>query len=94
MSFVPHQERHQLHGVTVVLETTGQATYVGRLDTADDRGVVLKDVGIHDPAATELPKAEYLQRALKFGIRKDRDAVLVENERVATIIPLGKFTTA
>ena len=70
--FVPHRERHDLHGMTVVVDTPGRL-YVGRLDTADDREVVLKDVGYHDDEAT---RSEFLSRTLKFGVTR-RDAVVI-----------------
>ena len=91
MTFVPHQDRHPLHGITVVLETTGTQTYVGRLDTADHRGVCLKDVGLHDASGTSVAKSEYLRQTLSFGVRKEHDQVLIEPDRVRSITPLGEL---
>ena len=93
MNFVPHQDRHPLHGTTVVLETDGPMTYVGRLDTADARAVVLKNVGVHD-AAGPASREDYVRRALKFGIRQDHEQVVVESSRVRSITPLGQMLTS
>ena len=41
-----HQHRGELHGITVVVET-GAELWVGRCDTADDRGVFLLDADVH-----------------------------------------------
>ena len=38
-----HSDRHELHGITVVLDTQGAGTYVGRFDSQDERGVHLFD---------------------------------------------------
>ncbi|MGH7702357.1 MAG: hypothetical protein ACREMO_04650 [Gemmatimonadales bacterium] len=92
MSFVPHQDRHALHGITVVLETDGTTTFVGRLDTADERGIWLKDVGVHDASVGGLSKADYLRQTIRYGIRKDQEAVLVENPRVLSLQPLTELS--
>ena len=66
MHFVPHRDRHELHGITVVVSTPARL-FVGRLDTADDQSVVLKDVGYHDDVAT---RHEFLARTVKFGVKR------------------------
>ena len=62
-----HPGHHQLHGVTVVLETKGSHTYIGRFDTEDEAGAHLLDVAVHDPHAGQLSKEEFVRRTLKFG---------------------------
>jgi len=80
-----HPGHQELHGVTVVLETHGQLTYVGRFDHQDDRGVHLHDVGVHDATAEGLSREEFLRRCDKFGIRTAMRDLLVPTDEVARI---------
>jgi hypothetical protein len=89
VSHVFHPGHHELHGVTVVLETHGRETFVGRFDSEDESGVRMLDVGVHegDGAARD----EYIRRSLKFGIRADRKQVVVPKDAVARITRLTDF---
>ena len=78
-----HPGHHELHGVTVVLETRGPRTYVGRFDSEDDRGVHLHDVGVHDASVEGPSKEEYLRRCDKFGIRTEHRDLVVPSAEVA-----------
>ncbi|MGH7498062.1 MAG: hypothetical protein ACREL3_04340 [Gemmatimonadales bacterium] len=80
-----HPGHQELHGVTVVLETKGSLTYVGRFDNQDELGVHLHDVGVHDPSASEQSLEEFLQRSAKFGIRAEHKHLLVPGGEVARI---------
>ncbi len=82
--FVPHRNRHDLHGITVVVDTA-ERLYVGRLDTADDREIVLKDVGWHEDAGT---REEYLARTAKFGVKRREGVVTVPTASVQRCVPL------
>ena len=78
-----------MHGITVVLETTGPRTYVGRFDSQDDGGVHLLDVAIHDGGDPALPKDEFIRRTIKFGVRVERKHLLVPPGEVASVVPLN-----
>jgi hypothetical protein len=91
MSHAFHAERHALHGITVVLDTTSGETFLGRFDSEDERGVHLLDVGRRDPAEGG-SREEYIRRSSKFGIRVEQKHVLVPKERVARVTPLGEMT--
>jgi hypothetical protein len=84
-----HTDRHELHGVTVVLDTRGDATYIGRFDSQDEHGVHLFDVGVFDPATGT--REAYLRRSVQFGIRVDRPELTVATSDVARVIPLGQL---
>ncbi len=90
MSHVFHPGHHALHGITVVLETHGAETYVGRFDSEDERGVHLLDVGVHD-GTQGASKEEYVRRSAKFGIRVDRKHLVVPKGAVARVTPLGEL---
>jgi hypothetical protein len=83
-----HTDRHELHGITVVLDTVGDATYVGRFDSQDERGVHLLDVGVFDPATGT--REAYLRRSVQFGIRVDRPTITLAPSEVARVTPLGQ----
>jgi hypothetical protein len=72
-----HPGHEALHGVTVVLGGTSGRTYVGRYHEHGPKGVVLHDVGVHDPAASALGREEWLARQLKFGIAVDHRVLVV-----------------
>ena len=85
-----HPGHAELHGITVVLETSGSRTYVGRYDSEDAAGVHLLDVGVHDAAGGVLSKEEYLRRSAKFGIQSDHKHVVVPSSQVAKITRLAE----
>jgi len=83
-----HPGHHELHGVTVVVDTAAPLTYVGRFDTEDAAGVHLLDVGVHD-AATGGTREDFVRRSARFGVRSDRKHLVVPLAEVARITPLG-----
>jgi hypothetical protein len=90
MSHVFHPGHDDLHGITVVLDTVAGETYLGRYDSADERGVHLLDVGKHDEAAGG-SREEFLRRSAKFGIRVEQKHVVLPKGSVAKITPLGEL---
>lgn len=76
--------------MTVVVETVGALTYVGRFDTEDDSGVHLLDVGVHD-SATGGTREEFVRRSARFGVRTDRKHLLVPRGQVSRISRLGEI---
>lgn len=85
-----HPGHQELHGITVVLETRGSKTYVGRFDSQDDRGVHMHDVGVHDAEAGG-SKEGFVQRCDKFGIRPEHRDLLVPAAEIAAIHRLVDF---
>jgi hypothetical protein len=75
--------------VTVVVETSGLLTYVGRFDTEDSAGVHLLDVGVYDAAAGGT-REEFVRRSARFGVRTDRKHLVVPRTQVARITRLGE----
>jgi hypothetical protein len=86
-----HPGHHELHGVTVLLETTARRSYIGRLDSEDESGVHLLDVAVHEAESGALSKDEFVQRTLKFGVRVDRQHELIPSAEVARITPLREI---
>ncbi len=83
-----HPGHSELHGITVVVETNGPLTYVGRYDSEDARGVHMLDVGVHD-GADGGSSDEYVRKSAKFGIRADHKHLIVPAEQVVRITQLG-----
>jgi hypothetical protein len=82
-----HPGHHELHGITVVLETTGSLTYAGRFDREDEAGVHLLNVGVVD-AAAGAAKEEFLRRCATFGIRVEHRHLVVPSADVSRITRL------
>jgi hypothetical protein len=78
--------------MTVVVETNGALTYVGRYDREDERGVHLLDVGIHD-AGSGVSRESYLQRSAKYGVQSEQRHVTVAAADVTRITQLGRWET-
>jgi hypothetical protein len=83
-----HPGHAPLHGITVVVETKEDTTYIGRYDTEDEVGVHMLDVGVHQPSAG-LSKAEYIRKSGTFGVRPDVKHVVVPANTVVRITRLG-----
>ena len=86
-----HPGHHALHGITVVLETHGSRTYLGRFDSEDERGVHLLDVGVHEESDGGSSKEDYIQKGAKFGIRVEHKYVVVPRHEVLRVTPLGNI---
>ncbi len=86
-----HPGHAELHGVTVVVETHGPRTYVGRYDSEDEQGVHMLDVGIHDEQ-TGVPKDEYIRKSARFGVRSEHRHLIVPTDQVVRIIRLGELS--
>jgi hypothetical protein len=88
-----HHDKHELHGITVIVETTGPELYVGRCDDIVAQGVILRDADVHregDPAA-EKSRAEFLDQARRFGAWPNLPRILVPSEIVREIRRLGEI---
>jgi hypothetical protein len=86
-----HPGHHALHGITVVLETHGPRTYLGRFDSEDERGVHLLDVGVHDESRSGGSKQEYIRRGAKFGIKVEHKQLVIPRAEVLRLTPLGEI---
>lgn len=86
-----HPGHAELHGITVVVETNGSLTYVGRYDSEDERGVLMLDVGVHDAGAGGGSKEEYVRKSAQFGIRSDHKHLVIPAAQVIRITRLGEM---
>lgn len=85
-----HQHKGELHGITVVVETTGDAVWVGRCDEVTPEGVVLLDADVHREGEDGRSNADYLKRAAQFGVWKKHDHHVVPTAEVKAVRRLGE----
>ncbi|MDQ2670343.1 MAG: hypothetical protein M3Y46_07920 [Actinomycetota bacterium] len=74
--------------MTVVIDTPGTRTWVGRFHEQDEHGVHLLDAAVHDTATAEQSRDDFLRRLLKFGVRAEHKHVLLPSDQVADVTPL------
>ena len=84
-----HDDKHELHGITVVVDTVGPEIFIGRCDDVDPRGVLLLDVDVHRDGDEGRSKSDYVERAAQFGVWKKFDRILVPADQVASVRRLG-----
>jgi len=86
-----HQNKSELHGITVIVETDGAEMFVGRCDDIDGRDVILLDVDVHREGEDESSRSEYLAKAARFGVWKKFDRVVIPKGRVTTVRRLAEM---
>ena len=79
-----HPGHHELHGVTVVVETSAGVTHVARFDKEDARGIHLLNVATHDPESADRSAEEFLAATLKYGVRPERPRLVLSAAEVVT----------
>ncbi len=84
-----HQDKSPLHGITLVIETLQGDAIVGRCDDENETEVILLDADIHR-TSDEMSRAEYLDRADRFGVWPKHGRVLIRWADVAGQWPLGE----
>ena len=84
-----HDDRHELHGITVVVDTTGPEIFVGRCDDMDEERILLVDVDVHRDGDDGRSKEEYVQRAASLGVWKRHDRVRIDSRAVTSVRRLG-----
>ncbi len=87
-----HQGKSELHGITVVVDTTGERVFIGRCDDENDTEVILLDADHHDDGSDGKSKDDYIQAAAKFGIWKKHDRLVIPRGEVSSIRRLGELT--
>lgn len=85
-----HNDKGELHGITVVVETSGKRVYVGRCDEETQEGIVLLDADHHDDGADGKSTGDYLKFAARYGIFKKHDRIAVPRAEIRKVTPLGR----
>jgi small nuclear ribonucleoprotein (snRNP)-like protein len=79
-------------GRKVVLDTDSFHLYAGTLVSVDPWFYELADADVHDSTSTSTTRDLYIINVQKFGVKKNRDRVLVRRERVVSISRLDHVT--
>lgn len=82
----------ELVGRAVVVDTDSTLLYVGTLAKADGLFYELTDVDAHDSTTTTTPRDLYIINAAKYGVKKNRDRVLLRCARVVSVSALDDVT--
>ncbi|HVT58867.1 MAG TPA: hypothetical protein VHR45_10745 [Thermoanaerobaculia bacterium] len=86
-----HRGKSELHGITVVVDTTGPEIFIGRCDDENEHGIVLDDVDVHRAGEGGRSKEDYLDRAARLGVWKKHDRLFIPREKVASVRRLGEL---
>ena len=86
-----HQGKGELHGITVVVDTTGPEVFVGRCDDMDDRGIFLHDADVHRDGENGRSKEDYVRRAAQFGVWKKYDRLVIPTDKIASVRRLSEM---
>ena len=84
-----HDDKGELHGITVVVLTSGERVYVGRCDEVTPEGVILLDADHHDEGDGGKSNEQYLETAAKYGVFKKHDRIVVPTDEVFSVTRLG-----
>lgn len=80
-----HHGKGDLHGITIFVDTPGDAAYIGRCDTFTEAGVILLDGDAYAPREDGPTKSEWLAKAARVGVWKTFDRVLVPRSEIASV---------
>ena len=85
-----HQNKSELHGITVVVDTDGSEIFIGRCDDMDDDKVILLDVDVHSDGDGGKSKEDYVRKAAQFGVWKKHEHLVIDRARVTSVRRLGE----
>jgi hypothetical protein len=89
-----HQDKGELHGITVVVDTDGPEVFVGRCHEVTPEGVVLLDADVHRAEPGQPGKEEWVRRAALYGVWARHRHLVVPQARVASIRRLGEVAAS
>lgn len=85
-----HDDLGPLHGITIVVDTTGPKLVVGRCHEITEEAVHLVGADVFDEEERGLAKAEYLKEVAAVGFWEKHPRLSVDRRQVASIRPLGE----
>lgn len=86
-----HPGHSELHGITVVVETTGDALFVGRYHEETVAGVLLHDVAELQAAGDAATREEFLRKTFKFGVHAQHGHKVIPTLEVRRISRLVEW---
>lgn len=91
-TFAGHGTKHELHGITVVVETDGPELFVGRCDDIDSVGVHLRDADRHHAGDSPVPRAAFLDQARRVGVWPRHKSLTVPSASVTAVRKLAAIS--
>jgi len=88
-----HDDHGDLHGITVVVETSTDLLYVGRCHEENDNRVVLHDADLHEKTPGGPTREEYLDKAMRFGVWAKMPTVVIPRPEVIRLCRLVDLAT-
>lgn len=76
----------------MLVEGTSGRCYVGRYHERTERGILVHDVAVHDPATSPHSREEFLARTAKFGVRAEHRHLVLADDEVGIIRRLVEVT--
>ena len=89
-----HPGHEALHGITVVLFTSGPRTFVGRYDHAEGGFILIHAADFHEADAGGKTQEVYLAEVRKYGVPPKYPSLTVPEKDVVRIVPLGDLPMA
>jgi hypothetical protein len=77
-----------LIGREIVIDVVSQYVYLGKLTGHDDRYLMLEQADVHDLRDTATTRELYVVDSKRFGIRANRERVLVRIGEIVSISAL------
>ncbi len=87
-----HNDKGELHGITVVVDTTGSRVVIGRCEEVTPVAVILNDAESHETGAGGKSKDDFIRRAAQVGVWPKLKRVVVPIGEVASIRRLGEIS--
>ena len=79
-------------GCEVVIDTDSPYIHVGKLVSVDDCFYELEVADVHDTTATTSTRDVYIINVQKYGVKKNRERVLIRTSRVVSISRTDEVT--
>lgn len=86
-----HHDKHELHGITVVVDTEGDEIFVGRCDDMDDERVILLDADVHRQGDDGKSKDDWVGKAAMYGVFPRHRRLVVARTQVTSVRRLGEI---
>ena len=85
-----HNDKGELHGITVVVDTSGPRVFIGRCDTLDDEKIILVGVAEHTDGDKGQSKEEFVKKSAKLGFWEHHSRIELPTSEIASITRLGE----
>lgn len=86
-----HQGMGELHGITVVVDTTGPLVFVGRCHELEEDRIILLDADRHADGEGGLSKDDFVRKAARVGVWAKHARLAIPTAEIVSIRRLGEI---